>query len=315
VSGSSGSIEELIAAIAQLPPEQRRQLQRRLHAAGLFVAEDLLTDQNRLGVAIAVRDSKAPGAVQARQRSLFADAFAEIEKAERSKPAAAKAGEANPAASKPAASKSAASKSAASETAPPSGPADARPRPSTSPPASTREAATPKPVGPRAASAPAPGRVVIGAPQRGDSAPHAMTPLPGQAPEAPIAIVFDGGSKGNPGEGYGSYQLRWPGAQPQLVRLQFGSNYTNNEAEYDTLIRALEDVHRRLQQLEADPGSARVEIRGDSQLVIRQVLGEWKCKDARMAQRRDQVRKLLTPLGGWSLTWHDRSNSVRDLGH
>jgi ribonuclease HI len=167
----------------------------------------------------------------------------------------------------------------------------------------------------RVAAAAKPGRVVLGAPQPADAAAPEMAPLPGLAPEGAIGIVFDGGSKGNPGDGYGSYQLRWPGAQPQVVRLQFGKNYTNNEAEYDTLIRALEDVHKRLDQMGAAPRSARVEINGDSQLVIRQVLGEWKCKDARMAQRRDRVRQLLTGLGSWTLHWHDRSNSVRDLGH
>ena len=75
--------------------------------------------------------------------------------------------------------------------------------------------------------------------------PHAMHPLPGQAPEQPIGIIFDGGSKGNPGQGYGSYTLRWPGAQQQIVRLRFGDRVTNNEAEYDTLIAALEAVRSR----------------------------------------------------------------------
>ena len=159
------------------------------------------------------------------------------------------------------------------------------------------------------------GRVVIGTPKPADKAASEMAPLPGQAPGGAVGIVFDGGSRGNPGEGYGSYQLRWPGSPPQLTRLQFGSDYTNNEAEYDTLIRALEDVHKRLHHSGAALDSARVEVRGDSKLVIQQVLGNWKCKDERMAARCAQVRKLLAPLGGFSLKWHDRSNSVRDLGH
>ncbi len=48
--------------------------------------------------------------------------------------------------------------------------------------------------------------------------PYAMHPVPGQAPERPIVIIFDGGSKGNPGKGYGSYALRWPGQQEQIVQ-------------------------------------------------------------------------------------------------
>ena len=44
-----------------------------------------------------------------------------------------------------------------------------------------------------------------------------MSPLPGQAPEQPIEIIFDGGSRGNPGQGYGSYALLWPGLPQQVV--------------------------------------------------------------------------------------------------
>jgi len=161
------------------------------------------------------------------------------------------------------------------------------------------------------------GKVVLGAPSTAPAAtePHGMAPLPGQAPERPIGIIFDGGSKGNPGLGYGSYALRWPGQAPQIVQLTFGQGVTNNEAEYDTLIAALEAVRARLRDAGADPATARLDIRGDSLLVVNQVRGEWKCSDERMRRRRDQVRALLRVFGAWQLTHHDRENSVRVLGH
>lgn len=161
------------------------------------------------------------------------------------------------------------------------------------------------------------GKVVIGVPSESGAPPdpHAMPPLPGQAPEQPICIVFDGGSKGNPGIGYGSYALNWPGQPQQIVQLQFGDGVTNNEAEYDTLVSAIESVLKRLAENRADPNTARVEIKGDSQLVINQVLGEWKCNDERMRRRRDRVRSLLREFGSWKLSYHERSNNVRILGH
>ncbi|MFN8489231.1 MAG: ribonuclease HI family protein [Caldilineaceae bacterium] len=164
---------------------------------------------------------------------------------------------------------------------------------------------------------PVSGKVVVGTlddKARVDD-PHAMSPLPGQAPEQPIAIIFDGGSKGNPGQGYGSYTLRWPGAQQQLVRLRFGDHVTNNEAEYDTLIAALEAVLKRLADNGAAPSTAKLDIRGDSLLVINQVQGKWQCKEERLQTRRDEVRKLLQPFGQWQLIHHDRKHSVRALGH
>ncbi len=162
------------------------------------------------------------------------------------------------------------------------------------------------------------GRVVVGAPAGKvdkPASPSEMSPLPGQAPERPIGIIFDGGSRGNPGRGYGSYALRWPGQPEQIVQLQFGDRVTNNEAEYDTLIAALEAVLKRLADGQADPKTAKLDVRGDSLLVINQVKGEWRVKNARMRVRRERARALIDGFGQWRLTHHDRSNSVRVLGH
>jgi ribonuclease HI len=181
--------------------------------------------------------------------------------------------------------------------------------------------APPTPVAPtpsgNAYRTPVSGKVVIGAPTERANAndPHTMQPLPGQAPEQPIQIIFDGGSRGNPGQGYGSYALRWPGSPEQKIRLQFGNQVTNNEAEYDTLIAALEGVIKRLRDSGADPATARLDVRGDSLLVINQVLGKWQAKEERLQVRRDRIRQLLKAFGGWQLHHHGRANSVEVLGH
>jgi ribonuclease HI len=164
---------------------------------------------------------------------------------------------------------------------------------------------------------PVSGKIVVGAPttQKPDVDPHLMPPLPGQAPEQPIGVIFDGGSRGNPGQGYGSYALRWPGEQQQLVRLRFGNQVTNNEAEYDTLLTALEAILKRLRDAGADPKTARLDIRGDSLLVINQVQGRWQCKEARLQSRCQHARTLLQQFGEWRLNHHDRAHSVDVLGH
>lgn len=196
-----------------------------------------------------------------------------------------------------------------------------QPTPSSNNPAPPGNPPTPLPLRMAATDAPSGrrvnGKVVIGVPDNKDTPldPHVVAPLPGLAPEQPITIVFDGGSKGNPGLGYGSYAMRWPGQPQQIVQLQFGDGVTNNEAEYDTLIAAIEAVLKRLRDTKADPSTANVDIRGDSQLVINQVKGEWKCSEERLRPRRDRARALLRELGHWQLTYHPRENSVRILGH
>ena len=129
-------------------------------------------------------------------------------------------------------------------------------------------------------------------------------------------LVFDGGSIGNPGPGYGSYALiRTSDGQKRVVRLDFGGEMTNNEAEYDTLIAGLNDIIQRLTKEKRSPSEFSIEVRGDSSLVINQVSGVWKAKDERMRARRNQVRELLNRFAAYGLRLQPRQESVKVLGH
>jgi ribonuclease HI len=140
-------------------------------------------------------------------------------------------------------------------------------------------------------------------------------------------LVFDGGSMGNPGPGYGSYALirasdgapplppRGRGGGGGVVRLDFGGAMTNNEAEYDTLIAGLSDLVQKLTDAKRSPSEFSIEVTGDSYLVINQVSGVWKAKDERMRARRNQVRELLNRFAGYRLGIQPRQESVRVLGH
>ena len=129
-------------------------------------------------------------------------------------------------------------------------------------------------------------------------------------------LVFDGGSLGNPGPGYGSYALIKTGdGKKQVVRLDFGREMTNNEAEYDTLIAGLRDLIWRLTEAGRNPSQFSVEVRGDSSLVVNQVSGVWKARDERMRARRNQVRELLGRFGAHRFVLQPRQESVKMLGH
>lgn len=276
---NTSKISRLVEEIAQLTPIQRRQLLVRLRAAGLFVPDQLQSDRNRVHVAtsVTVRRDGQPASAKQFVRP-------ESESAESAKSATQPA---------------ALGTSPVATPVPPSAP--------------IRE---PLPLNASAEyRSPVAGKTVVAPVGQTSQDLHVMPPLPGQAPEQPIEIVFDGGSRGNPGHGYGSYQLRWPGSQDQTVRLRFGDKVTNNEAEYDTLISSLNAVLKRLADTHADAKSAKLDVRGDSLLVINQVLGKWDAKDERMRLRRDEVRKLLSRFGHARLTHHDRENSVKALGH
>lgn len=99
------------------------------------------------------------------------------------------------------------------------------------------------------------------------------------------------------------------------MRLDFGRQVTNNEAEYEALIGGLQGLIERIEATGRSPGDFTVEVRGDSALVIHQVEGDWKTKDDRMRALRNRVRELLTSFKGHSLVLQGREETARVLGH
>lgn len=127
-----------------------------------------------------------------------------------------------------------------------------------------------------------------------------------------FTIVFDGGSLGNPGRGYGSYRIRrGDGTWEPAVRLELGDRVTNNEAEYRSLLAALGEVERAC----GDPKATRLEIRGDSLLVINHLNGTWRVRAGNLRPLFDRARAALWRFGGVHLVWQPRADSVELLGH
>jgi len=125
-------------------------------------------------------------------------------------------------------------------------------------------------------------------------------------------IVFDGGALGNPGKGYGSYEITSEGGVIRHQREDYGDNVTNNQAEYQTLIEALKWLDR---DLGAAAASSRVIVNGDSLLVLNQLLGKWKVKNEGLRPLHREAAQLIQKFKDVSLIWHARNNSVKRLGH
>ncbi len=106
-----------------------------------------------------------------------------------------------------------------------------------------------------------------------------------------LQINTDGGSRGNPGRAAYGVVYTLSGV-PQWEKSGFLGIATNNEAEYQGLIAALEHLPEFLQNTPVDE----VEIQMDSNLVVQQVNGAWKTKDARMREYVVQARALLQKI-------------------
>jgi ribonuclease HI len=87
---------------------------------------------------------------------------------------------------------------------------------------------------------------------------------------SPVTIYTDGAARGNPGPAAFAYVIRRDG-EPDIEEKGCLGETTNNIAEYAALVRALEHAHRL--------GARRLVVHSDSELLVRQMAGEYKVKN------------------------------------
>jgi ribonuclease HI len=99
-----------------------------------------------------------------------------------------------------------------------------------------------------------------------------------------ITIQFDGGSRGNPGPAGIGVVLRAEDGTPLVTLGRFIGRATNNVAEYKALIAGLEKA--------LELGAKKIQVRGDSELIVRQMRGEYRVKNADLRQLYDEAQHL-----------------------
>lgn len=104
-----------------------------------------------------------------------------------------------------------------------------------------------------------------------------------------ITIYTDGGARGNPGPaGVGAVILDEDGKELKTVSEYIGET-TNNIAEYEALLRALAAAKKLFGEKLRD---MRIEVRMDSELVVRQLSGLYKVKDPGLKEKFAQVAMI-----------------------
>ena len=108
-----------------------------------------------------------------------------------------------------------------------------------------------------------------------------------------LSIFTDGGSKGNPGPAAIGYVMYIQGKEVFKGRQDIGVA-TNNDAEYRALIEALKHVVKRKKQLGE---FEEIQVSSDSRLLVNQVRGLFKIKNAKIREYVLQVRMLENEIG------------------
>lgn len=109
-----------------------------------------------------------------------------------------------------------------------------------------------------------------------------------------MIVNVDGGARGNPGPAAIGIVIR--DGEGNVLR-DLGETIgqaSNNVAEYKALIRGIE-MAREL-------GADELQIHGDSELVVKQMLGQYKVKHPDMKPLHAEAKAALADLEDWSIS-------------
>jgi ribonuclease HI len=108
-----------------------------------------------------------------------------------------------------------------------------------------------------------------------------------------LVVNVDGGARGNPGPAAIAAVLATPDGEVIESHGELIGEATNNVAEYRAMLLGIE----RAREL----GAREIELIGDSELIVRQLRGEYKVKDPNLAELHGRARTALAGLERWSV--------------
>ena len=118
-----------------------------------------------------------------------------------------------------------------------------------------------------------------------------------------VVIHVDGGARGNPGPAAVAAVATSSEGEPLAERKEYIGEATNNVAEYRALLLGL--------ALARDLGAEEVEIVNDSELVARQIGGEYKVKHAGLKPLFLEAMRELRGFHKWAVRPVRREQNAR----
>jgi len=120
-----------------------------------------------------------------------------------------------------------------------------------------------------------------------------------------LTIHIDGGARGNPGPAAAGVVLVTADDRPAILHEAgyFLGHTTNNVAEYSGLLRALE--------LTVPLRPHHVNIFSDSELMVRQLTGQYRVKSPDLKPLYAKATAMLVKLDGWKINHVYREENKR----
>jgi ribonuclease HI len=117
-----------------------------------------------------------------------------------------------------------------------------------------------------------------------------------------VIVNVDGGARGNPGPAAIAAVVASPDGKTIERRGEAIGRATNNVAEYRAMLLGIE--------LARGLGASEVELVGDSELVVKQVKGEYRVKDAGLRPLHAEVKTALEGFDRWSIRHVRRAHNA-----
>ncbi len=117
-----------------------------------------------------------------------------------------------------------------------------------------------------------------------------------------LYVYTDGAARGNPGKSASGYMVLDEKGRKLLGRVFYNGIKTNNFAEYNAILRALETAKRRYGRRD------QIVLFSDSMLVVNQINGIYRAKDARLYSMKAKVLALAKNFASCTFTNVPREN-------
>ena len=129
--------------------------------------------------------------------------------------------------------------------------------------------------------------------------------MPGSSKK--VTIYTDGGSRGNPGPAACGFVIASDNGRQLVAKGLFLGKATNNIAEYTGILKALQHA-KEIQAHE-------IQLFSDSELIVKQINGQYRVKNADLKKYYDQIMNILSGFGSWQVThvYRDKNKEADEL--
>ena len=117
-----------------------------------------------------------------------------------------------------------------------------------------------------------------------------------------LTLYTDGAARGNPGPAGAGWVIHGADGKPVATNFKYLGEATNNQAEYSALLLALQQA--------VELGGTALKIYADSELMVKQLNGEYKVKNEGLKPLFQEATALLRRFSSYTMNYVPREQNT-----